>query len=89
MVSFPPAALTDVLAMADSRDVPVTVLGEVGGTRLVIEDDRRDEGRDGGRDECTGPQSSRARRGARTLVDIPVQELARVYRGAIAWAMGS
>jgi len=85
LVSFPPAALTDVLAMADSRDVPVTVLGEVGGTRLVIEDDRRDEGRD----ECTGPQSSRARRGARTLVDIPVQELARVYRGAIAWAMGS
>lgn len=71
LVSFHPSAAGEVQALAGRYGVPVNVLGEVGGSRLVIDD--------------TGGTGGRARR----VVDVPVSELSRVYRGAIAWALES
>ncbi|MGE5586876.1 MAG: phosphoribosylformylglycinamidine synthase subunit PurL [Clostridia bacterium] len=71
LVSFHPSSIGEVQAMAGRHGVPVTILGEVGGMRLVIDG----EGRAGGR--------------AGRLLDVPVSELSRVYRGAISWALES
>ncbi|MGE5584604.1 MAG: phosphoribosylformylglycinamidine synthase subunit PurL [Bacillota bacterium] len=74
LVSFHPSVTSEVQGMARRHGVPVTVLGEVGGARLVIDVD----------DDTRGRGAAHPGRGT---VDVPVSELARVYRGAIRWAL--
>lgn len=75
LVSFHPSALAEVKRLASRENVAFSLIGEVGGSRIVI-------------DACPAEGFS-TKPGPQRIVDVRVGDLSRVYRGAIGWALES
>jgi phosphoribosylformylglycinamidine synthase subunit PurL len=68
ILSIAPQHLEQLRHMAHQAGVPVTYIGNVGGDKFIVGDDRSGV--------------------LQPLIDVPVEELHRVYRGAIPALMG-
>jgi len=77
LVSFVPSNLPQVEAMAKSGNVPLSVIGKVGGQSLVVRRSRqlRPAECSGVEAECTGEDA----------IEIRVSEISRIYREACSW----